>query len=132
VAHKGPQIGKIGSVEEAMLDDDFPEYLSSIGPALPKSVNGADGSRWREKAVVLGAAAYMLLLYWFDIDFDLGVGLLVVVGLIVFGIRHLLGKSGSLEMSWLAYHYNRQWICLKCKHHWAEQKKLKEKATELS
>lgn len=120
--HKGPQVGRIGTIEEAMLDGGFGKYLKSIRPAHPlDSVFKDDGVFWKVIPWVIGLWALVLLFLgidWTLVEFT-------ALGVIVFMVWVEIRLDNSLFRKYLKriHLVDVQWLCLKCNHQWIETKK---------
>lgn len=126
LSHKGPQVGRLGSVEEAMLDNEFPEFLNRLESNPSKRRRNEFWNQWGEKIIVLIGLVYVGLVWWFDIDFELAEGLFFYGSIVVVVMWLLLSQKGYLGIDWQRYHRKRTWVCTRCQHHWVLEKKRKD------
>ncbi len=116
-SRKGPQVGRIGTIEEAMLDNSFAKFLKSIRPADSYQ---DDELLWKVIPWLIGLTVLILLFLGIDST---------VVELTMFGVIAIMfwiefKQDDSFFKNYLKrlHLVDVQWLCLKCNHHWVETK----------
>ncbi|MDX2041418.1 MAG: hypothetical protein SF097_09220 [Acidobacteriota bacterium] len=118
---KGPQVGRIGTIEEAMLDSGFGEYLKSIRPVDPLlSHYRSDELLWKVIPWVVGIALAVLVF--------LGIDSTLVEFTILGVVAIMLWVESRLDRGFFKKYLERihlmdvQWLCLRCNQQWIETK----------
>lgn len=115
-----PQVGKIGTIDAAILDNNFVEFLDSIRPPMKVQFE-AEEMYW--KVIPWVAVIFMLGLLWFETDVELAEGAAYLVGLLMLAMAYLIDKRKSRNRIERILEVEYQWLCLRCRHHWIETPK---------
>lgn len=117
---KVPQVGRIGTVEQIMLDDGFAEHLKTIRTENPLTASfRSDEFLWKVIPWMIGAVVVALV--FLGIDSTLVELTVLSVVTIMLWIESRL--DSSFIKQYLASHRSSevQWLCVNCKHHWMEK-----------
>ena len=115
LGHRGPQVGRIRTIEELMCDHEFIDRVKPAKKTSP-STNRNNRPPWEGFAWIVGLLIFVLLCLGTEVWpikilawLMCGVLLWITIMLDQVSLNKPIGRLGE---------YERSWICVKCGHEW--------------